>query len=156
MMWLFLLGVLVCAIVFPKFRIVVIAGVILVAGWFFYEEEKSTAETSASKTRIAPSEVEFADMRLLRDFGSNYKLEGRVRNQSPKYTLSHVELRITFEDCTNEDACDIVYQANESPFLISVPPGQVRDFEITGIGSYDLRIRGSLRWHYEVTELRGA
>ena len=64
-------------------------------------------------------------------------------------------LKLTLEDCINENDCDVVYQEGRSASLNSVPPGQARDFEILGVGSYDMRLKGSLKWHYELTDVRG-
>ena len=151
MEWLFVLGVLVCAILFPKFRAVLIAVALLFAGLIAYFVISQHFEESASKHRIVPGEVELLDLRLVRS-GSNYDLQGRVRNRSSKYTLSDFTLKVTLEDCVDANTCDVVYQQDKSPL---VPPGQARDFEVYGIGDYDMRLKGSLKWHYGVTEVRG-
>jgi hypothetical protein len=153
MEWLFVLGVLVCAILFPKFRAVLIAVALLFAGLIAYFVISQHFEESASKHRIVPGEVELLDLRLVRS-GSNYDLQGRVRNRSSKYTLSDFTLKVTLEDCVDANTCDVVYQQDKSP-LVLVPPGQARDFEVYGIGDYDMRLKGSLKWHYGVTEVRG-
>jgi hypothetical protein len=153
MEWLFLLGVLVCAIVFPKFRKVLIVLAALLAGLIAYVVISSNVEESESKNRIPPREVELLDLRLFRS-GSTYDLQGRVRNRSSKYTLSGFTLQVTLEDCVDENTCDVVYQKGESAFTDAVPPGQARDFQITGIGDYEMRLKGSLKWHYALTEVR--
>jgi hypothetical protein len=155
MQWLFLLGVLVCAIIFPKFRKVLIALAVAFAGLIAYFLITEKVEESASKTRIAPGEVELVDVRLVSSLGNEYNLQGRVRNRSARYTLSDFSLKVTLEDCTHESACDVVYQESRSPLVGLVPPGQARDFEILGIGSYDMRLKGSLKWYYSLAEVRG-
>jgi hypothetical protein len=155
MQWLFLLGVLVCAIIFPKFRKVLIVLALAFAALIAYFLISGRIEESASKTRIAPGEVELVDVRLVSSSGSVYNLQGRVRNRSSRYTLSDFTLRVTLEDCINESTCDVVYHEGRSPLIGLVPPGQARDFEIFGIGSYDTRLKGSLKWYYSLGEVRG-
>lgn len=155
MEWLFLLGVLVCAILFPKFRKVLIVLALLFAGLIAYFLISQNIEESASKRRIIPGEVELLDLRLVSRSGNNYDLQGRVRNRSPKYSLSGFTLRVTLEDCVDANTCDVVYQEDHSPLVGLVPPGQARDFEISGIGDYDTRLKGSFKWHYALTEVRG-
>ena len=86
MPWLFVLGVLVCAILFPRFRkLLIILGAVLVAliAYFLISQE---IEDSESKNRISRGEVELVDLSLARS-GSSYDLKGRVRNRSSQYTL---------------------------------------------------------------------
>jgi hypothetical protein len=154
MEWLFLLGVLVCAILFPKFRKVLIVLAILFAGFIAYFLISQDIEESASKKRIIPGEVELLDLRLVRS-GSYYDLRGRVRNRSSKYSLSGFTLKVTLDDCVDANTCDVVYQEDHSPLVGLVPPGQARDFEVYGIGGVDMRLKGSLKWHYALTGVRG-
>jgi hypothetical protein len=155
MHWLFLLGVLVCAIIFPKFRKVLLVLALLFAGLIAYFLISHKIEESASKSRIAPNEVELVDVRLGHDYSSVYTLQGRVRNKSSRYSLSDFKLRVTLEDCIGGSPCDVVDQEDRSPLLGTVPPGQARDFQIYAIGSSDMRVKGSLKWYYSLTEVRG-
>lgn len=154
MQWLFLLGVLVCALLFPKFRKVLLIVALLSAGVIAYFRISSYSKESASKSRINLSEVELIDVRLVSDDPNYYTIRGRVRNVSEHYTMSDFKLRVTLEDCIGEGPCNVVYQEAKSPLIEPVPPGQARNFEISSIGSYHMRLKGSLKWHYELTEVR--
>jgi hypothetical protein len=156
MMWVFAAVVLLCAILFPRFRKVLLGITVLLVGIVavFYLSEAS--EQAASKKRIALSEIELADVGLKLDSaGASYTITGRVRNRSARYTLSGFALRIPLEDCLNETTFDVVRQDNEWAFVERVPPRQARDFEILTIDPDNLHFKGKLRWNYRLVETRG-
>jgi hypothetical protein len=171
MLWLFAAVILVCAILFPRFRkvllgIAALLVCIAVVGYFWLksEESRDASEEAASKKRISLNEIELADVELRKEnYGSTtYVMTGRVRNRSARYTLSDFTIRITLEDCMSDTFCDVVLQRNESPHAESVPPGQARDFTISsiaissiGLGS-NLRLKGRLRWNYNLVETHGS
>lgn len=153
MLWLFAVVVLICAMLFPGFRKVLLVVAALLAGIVAVIYLRNESEEAGSKKRIALSEIELADVRLQGDYG--YEVTGRVRNHSARYTLSGFALRVTLEDCMNDTTCDVVSQGNESAYGVFVPPGQARDFRISVIGTYALRLKGKLRWDYSLVETRG-
>lgn len=66
------------------------------------------------------------DLALQPDYGSSYRLTGRLRNHSSGYALRRVELQITLRDCDPAGACEIVGQAMPAIAVI-MPSGQSRD-----------------------------
>jgi hypothetical protein len=156
MAWFFLIVLLVCAIAFPRFRKVLLWVVAILAGIVVVFLVWDRSKQATSKKLIAPSEIELVDVQLQGGSSTNnYNMIGRVRNHSSQYTLSDFSIKVTLEDCFNGTACDVIYQEDRSAFPGLVPPGQARDFDISGIGNYDMRLKGSLRWHYALTEVRG-
>src|SRR4051812_15580924 len=118
MAWLIVaVVVLFLAIAFPWFRIVLGIVVFGVAIAIWYSISSSQRETAAAKTRIRPDQVELFEMRL-----GNTQLTGRVRNLSPEFTLTGVELKLQLEDCVDKK-CEVVGETAESLYL-NVPPGQ--------------------------------
>lgn len=125
----------------------VIVGIIAFFAW--YQDH----ELGQSKQRIAPSEVELADMRLT-DAGRGVKdLSGRLRNHSPDYTLMEVVLRISIEDCLSADHCEVVDQTtvNLKP---KIPPGQARDVRERAYFKSTVQLRGEPRQRFEVINTR--
>jgi hypothetical protein len=154
MPWIFVAVVLVCAISFPRFRKVLLGTAALLVGIVAIVYLKDESEKAASKKRISPSEIELADLGLRASYGTSYVITGRVRNRS-RYTLSDFAIQVTLEDCQTDTTCDVVFQDNQSPRFVLVPPGQARDFKISDVGPYDLRLKGKLRWNYSLVETRG-
>lgn len=154
MPWLFAAVALVCAILFPAFRKVLIGVALLLVGVLIIFYISNESEEAASKKRIRINEVELADIALQRD-GSGYTIVGRARNHSATYTLSDITLRVTLEDCFSDNACDVVFQGEPSSSLNLVPPGQARDFHVYVFGASNLRLKGKLRWNYTLVGTRG-
>ena len=80
-----------------------------------------------------------------------------VSNNSKKYALRGLGLRIVLEDCEMLDkqtSCTVVAETTNN-LSINVPPGQARDFSegIYGLGSPIAK--GNMVWRYEVTYIRG-
>lgn len=163
MEWLILLAVVVTsAFAFPRFgkALLALVGVLLVllvvAGVLLYlYERRQEAERAAAKTRIARSEIEFVDLALRPSYGRGwYRLVGRVRNRSPRYTLRELRLKLVMRDCRRVGDCEIVGETDEAVYL-SVPPGQAREID-EDVHFYDLGPpRGKYQWEYSVTEIVG-
>ena len=116
----------------------------------------SKSEQSASRKRIALSELELIDFGLGKSIISflSHEIGGRIRNKSPRYTLERLALKITINDCVQDlhsekERCDIVAQSDEV-ISVNIPPGQARDFK-QGVGlPY---VRGKMTWYYTVSYL---
>ena len=140
------------SVAFRKFLAVigVIAGILvcvaLVAFWVYSERQKR--EDEIARSRISIPEVELVDLGL-----RGNELSGKIKNKSAKYTLREMELRVTIEDCVEQD-CEIVGQSNESVW-VEVPPGQVRYFEEYVSLPKRGEPRGETRWNYEVLSIKG-
>ncbi len=127
--------------------LVVIVGIIAFFAW--YQDH----ELAQSKQRIAPAEVELAEMRLT-DAGRGLKdLSGRLRNHSPQYTLMEVVLRISVEDCLNAERCEVVDQTNVT-LKPKIPPGQARDVRERAYFKSTVQLRGEQRLRFDVVSTR--
>ncbi len=126
MPWLFAAVVLVCAILFPRFRKVLLGIVVLLGlvGAAYYVWQ--SFEESASKRRIGLPEIELTDVQFRDNGFDGYTIIGRARNRSVRYTLSGLTIRTVLEDCLNETNCDVVFEHDErSSILFRVPPGKL-------------------------------
>lgn len=124
--------------------------VVAIIGFFAWYQDH---ELKASKTRIPPSEVELADTRLTDIGRGTREVAGRLRNHSTQYTLTEVALRVSIEDCVDQQ-CEIVAQS-EVTVKPQIPPGQARDFSERAYFKSALQLRGVLRLRIEVIRTRG-
>ncbi len=157
MAWLAGIVVLILLVVFPGFRkfaggLVVLA--VVVGGFFYLQNER---EESRSLSRIKNHELVFENVTLNPDY-SGYKIEGRIKNNSAKYTLKAVTLIVAMQDCTGEPRsqnCITIGESNETMYL-AVPPGQARDFdESVYFSGGNLNPKGNLEWYYSVSQIKG-
>lgn len=156
MPWLVAALVLGLLVVFAGFRKFAAAAVVAAAllGALLYAQNRY--EDRRSLSRIATTELGFEDVNLKPVYG-NYRLAGRIKNNSSQFTLREVWLVITMQDCAGEGAgqrCVTIGESKDKLYL-AIPPGQARDFEepvyFTG-GA--LRPKGKLEWAYGVTATR--
>lgn len=138
---------------FRKFAAVAIAVVAAIGGYFYFQDKHEQAE---SLTRIGPSEIILDGVRLNQSYGS-YGISGRVTNKSPRYTISQLALKITFQDCTGEppsQSCVAIGETTEHIYK-QIPPQQARDFsESLYFSGGNPAGRGKLIWNYSVSEIR--
>ena len=126
--------------------LLIIVGVI---GFFAWYQDH---ELEASKRRIPPIEVELADSRLT-DLGRGTReVMGRMRNRSAQYTLMEATLRVSIEDCV-DNQCEIVDQS-EITVKPGIPPGQARDFSQRAYFKSILQVRGETRLRIDVIGTR--
>lgn len=137
---------------------IVVIGIVLLFASLQVDQNARTKEAQAAKLRIPSTNVELVDMRMGTD-SSFVKLTGRVRNNDPTFTLTHVELRIRVQECPppvvgGEVKCETVGDTTESIF-VNVPPQQAREIDdyvsFSGIGSP----RMTRTWSYEVVSISG-
>lgn len=157
MAWLTGIVVLILLVIFPGFRKVaggLIALAVVVGGFFYLQIER---EESRSRSRITNSELVFENVALKPDY-SSYKLVGRIKNNSAKYTLKQVTFVVTMQDCAGESRspqCITIGESNETLYL-SVPHGQARDFdEAVYFSDGILNPKGHLEWNYSVSQIKG-
>jgi hypothetical protein len=157
MWWLLGIIAVIVLLAYPATRVLLLGAGAILAVVLAATYLTSSREEAAAKTRIAVSELEFVDVRLQKQsYGMlTYNLVGRVKNHSPRYSASDFTLLVTFEDCVDDTTCDVVWQGQESPLVIDVPPGQARDFELYGVGDSDVRLRGKFQWYYRVVAVSG-
>src|ERR1700730_10657290 len=138
---------------FRAFRLTVLAiiGLIIVTIALYLAHDKT--ETESSKRLVRADQLAFTDLRLGPDnYGSSYKLTGRVKNNYP-YSVFEVRARIRILDCDTQSHCDVVGE-EETSISPLVPPAQVRDIDESVYFGSETRIRGQFQWNYEITEIR--
>jgi hypothetical protein len=162
MVWLAIVALVVAAFAIPRFGKVVLGliGVLVVVAVIggialLVMNQREQAERQAARTRIQKSEVELVDLGLGSSYGTgSYKLGGRVRNQSTRYTLSEMKLKFTMRDCTEAGGCEVVGQTEDTMY-VNVPPSQARDLNesvyFSGLGTP----HGKHQWDYEIVEILG-
>jgi hypothetical protein len=108
-----------------------------------------------ARPRIRMGEVELVDLRLLPGslLGSS-RLVGRVRNRSPRYTLTQLRLMLTMRDCTGPADGEVVGESEEFIFT-KVPPGQARDLDESVHFSKLGQPRGKRQWDDRILEILG-
>lgn len=150
MAWVAAIIVLILLVVsagFRQFALVLIL-ICVIGGFAFYQYEQQ--EEKRSKTRIPISEIEIEGLTLKPSY-SSYDLTGRIKNNSNQYTLSGLQMNLTFRDCEieNENNCIIVAEEDEYIYT-NIPPKQARDFT-EGIYLYsDMKIKGKMVWSYDI------
>jgi hypothetical protein len=106
-----------------------------------------------ARERIPIGDLEFSDMVLKTEYGSSYKIVGRIKNNSHQYTLTALGMNVSFEDCEG-DSCVTIGEDKDHYYGMDIPPGQVR-----GISEYvypgSTRPRGKLVWHYSISYTEG-
>ena len=126
MAWLFGVVVLVLPVALAGWRKCALGLVALGAAGggaiYLYNEHEETSSLS----RIPISELVFENVILKPDY-SSYKVSGRIKNDSRKFTLAFV---VRMQDCAGESTSKnrmTIGEGNGSAYL-GVPPGQARDF----------------------------
>jgi hypothetical protein len=157
-MWIafFLLILLILFLVFPLFRkvILIIAGVLGAIIFIFYAYNEN--EQSMSKKRISPTEIQISELRLApeRYSSSSYKLLGRIKNNSQRYTLDNLEIKVVVQDCVEGGSCETVGEGTTS-YYYSIPPGQAREMD-SYISFHNMpQARGHYKWNYSIVEVKG-
>jgi hypothetical protein len=151
---------LVASVGFRKFFFGAV-GIIIVIGLaaYFYIQNQNENEERRAKTLIKPYELKFEDFRLgTKQYSSYPEITGRVINNSSKYSLSELALKITFRDCpkaAKPGDCVTIGESTKNIHL-NVPPGQARNFAETVYASeHETKAKGSLEWDYQVTTIKG-
>ena len=152
MAWLIGIVVLVLLVAsagFRKFALGLVALGAVVGGVVYLNNEY---EESRSLSRIPVSNLVFENVTLNPDY-SSYKISGRIKNNSAKFTLKQVTFVVTMKDCADASPsqnCLTIGEDSESVYL-NVPPGQARDFEDSVYFSGGtLKPKGRLEWSYLV------
>jgi hypothetical protein len=154
MVWVIIgIAMLIMMAAVPAFRkfgavIVLVAVFGLFSIWFYqkYGEEQS-------RKRISPSELIFEDVSLNPSY-IGYDLAGRIINNSKKYTLKGIQVKLTLRDCAkdNESNCVVIAEHNEY-IQLSIPPEQKRDFKDGFYLNPEPKVRGKLNWDYKIEYL---
>ncbi len=150
MKWLFGIIVLILLVVSARFRkfagfvvLICIVGGALLWGYQEYEKNKS-------KSRISASEVTLENISF-ETRNNNYELTGRIVNNSEKYILNGLQLKITVKDCTNNDDTHCIIFAEKKEYIyLSIPPRQARDFKKDIYLYLNQSIENKLAWDYSI------
>lgn len=155
MVWaIVILIVIIAAIAVPNFgkSLLAIVGLIALLIAFYVYNEKAEAE--ASRKRIAPTELQITNLALApHTYGSSYRLTGRLKNTSSKYTVQKVILQITIKDCITPDNCEIVGDTSVSIWG-TVPPQQTRALNENAYFTDLPAFRGKWKWTYAIIEVQ--
>lgn len=158
--WLIAVIIIALAVFSPAFRtlLLCLAALAAIAGGIIYFWQQS--QDAAAKRRVPDSDVVFENLRMGKSqYGDSYRLNGRLRNNNKRYTVTQIVLRITLKDCPIESdpaktdqACDIVGETDNTLFL-DVPPGQVRDIDDGVYFSSGSNVHRQMRWHYGISSI---
>lgn len=113
-------------------------------------------EEHLALTRIPSSELVFENV-TLKPYVGSYRIAGRIKNNSAKFSVRQIDLVVTVKDCTQgaaEPQCVVIGESNEI-LNLNIPPGEARDFEesVRFSGS-DLKLKGRLEWNYSISQIR--
>ena len=129
--------------------------VVLGAAVWHVMDKANRIEREAARARIQRSEVSCDDLELQPGYGSAaYRLLGRIRNKSQRYTLTELKLKLTMRDCNAQGDCETVGETEESIY-VTIPPGQARDLDEYVYFSHLGQLRGRLQWDYQILEIQG-
>ncbi len=97
-----------------------------------------------------PSELIFEGVSL-EPSNEAYDIIGRIINNSDKYSLSGVQLKLAMNDCINNEKNNCIIIAEQDEYIyIDIPPKQARDFKKNIYLYSDINIRGELVLDYSI------
>ncbi len=150
MKWLLIIVFLVLLAVSAGFRKLAGALVLLcvIGGLLIWQYQ--VYKENYSRKNILPSELTFEDLSL-ESSNESYRLTGRIINNSDKYDVRGIQLKITISDCkiNANNNCIIITEANEYIYA-DIPSKQARDFRKNLFLYSDIVIKGKLDWDYSV------
>jgi hypothetical protein len=120
---------------------------------------KADIEYEASKHRIARSELDL-DVRLYGDSSNMFRIHGRIRNNSTRYTLNSVTLKMSITDKAPGETPTLelkdVVGESIARISITVPPQQSRGIdEYVSFADLPKLEPGHWSWGCVITEIRG-
>ena len=153
-----LVAAIILFIKFPAFRKVTlilvavgVVGVLLLLGYSKQQEADSARKREAAKHLVVPTSLVFQDMGLGKQYGSAYRLTGRVKNTS-QYTVTAITVRVSISDCDSNQHCDVVGDKEQECYL-RIPPGQARDLDETLFMEHGTEIRNTMQWNYRIPDV---
>ena len=159
---MFAVAALVVAVIlfvkFPAFRkltLVAVAvgtvGIALFLAYYHEQNEEKARNREAAKHLVAPKNLDFEDMRLARAYGDDYRLTGRVKNNS-QLTITAITVKVSISDCDSSGHCDVVGDKQEECYL-RIPPGQARDLNENLFMGQGTEIRKTMQWNYSIPDV---
>ena len=144
------------AIIYPRFRLamgIICLGIVTGLGFIIWQESH---ERALELNRIPLSEVQLSHMKIRPGLNSrSFVVNGRLQNDSPKFSITSATLQVTLEDChgNNNSECELIGQ-ERAELSLEIPGGQARDFQKTVPFSTVPKIQGEASWHYEIVQVR--
>lgn len=128
--------------------------VVLVAALGIFMLAEKTEER-ASHFHISPQELTFEKVTLVKIVdGSGYELLGRIKNNSRKFTLTHLDIVVTMQECPGTSPNRNCVTLGEGKVSINenIPAGQDRDFK-KSVYFGSSNPMGYSTWSYSVSEI---
>ncbi len=132
-------------------------GVLLLAGLVFYQTN-SFAPTAKSKP-LQASDISLDQMLMTQGYQNGFNLSGRISNHSKEIAISEFVIKVAMRDCASGDSgghaneCPIIGEKLERIKLLT-PPEQSRDFS-ESLYFDRAKVRGEIRWKFEIVEVSG-
>jgi hypothetical protein len=112
------------------------------------QQRSQTAGEAAGQ--IAPDDINLVGMRLGVDGdGETYHVKGQIENRSQKLTLTELQLKVTLQDCTEDNGCQVLGE-QVATVPTEIPAGQSKEFEAQTKFKDLPKAKGTLGWHYSV------
>lgn len=135
---------------YRKVALGLLAIALALSGWLYLHNRE---EEHLALTRIPVSELVLENV-TLKPYVGSYKLAGRIRNNSAKFTVKEIDFVVVVKDCIDAAGCMAVGESTEI-LNIKIPPGEGRDFEETvRVGGSYQKLKGRLDWSYSVSQIR--
>jgi hypothetical protein len=125
----------------------------LVAGGLLYMHNRQ--EEHDAVTRIPSSELVLENV-TLKPYVGSYKIAGRIKNNSAKFSVKQIDLAVTVQDCIGGAAakqCTTIGESKEI-LLLNIPPGEARNFEESVRFGSNQKLKGRLEWNYSISQIR--
>ncbi len=131
-----------------------LVAIALVAGGSLYMYNRGEAHRTL--TRIPSSELILENV-TLKPYVGSYRIAGRIKNNSAKFSVKQIDFVVTVRDCTGGAAaqqCVTIGESNEI-LVLNIPPGEARDFaESVRFSGSNLKLKGRLEWNYSISQIR--
>lgn len=153
MIWLFAIAILALLVYskgFRKFALGFIGLSILIT---LVVIGKMNADKEKSYKKIAPSELSLEDIELNNSYSSSFNFTTRVKNNSKKYTVKWVEIKVTMKDISEKDPKGVIVGEDTGTIYKDIPPRQARDASAS-IYMHNMNPKGRLEWSYEIVKIK--
>jgi hypothetical protein len=129
----------------------VLLSLLVVYGVRYYERHFSSGVSG-----LVRSDLELIDFRLGEVFSlsgrtSGWKLTGKIKNKSSKYTLTYLVVDIIIKDCPDGN-CDSAAEAEET-IQITIPPGKTASMEQDVHFRSMKKLSPSWSWYYKIVSI---
>ena len=125
-------------------------------GWFWYRQRGEAADRDTARERIPLASVELAHVTLTPQpkAAGRYAFTARIRNRSPSFTLSGIDVSVSIKDCVAGAPCETTAQ-HVQHLRLTVPPGQSRDVRDEVVLEQAPIARGRFAWSHQIVATEG-